>query len=135
MSDLMHNQGMIDGVEDDMAFDRVRLTSVPFLPQRYHFRCANLVVDIRNIYRHEDNEAFDLWKASAQLGEGLDDHAIPTLAVFRRLILCLRPCVVMEDVEQRRMIGWFAVSPCSFTRSSRAKYGEVDCVFAKDYQV
>jgi len=132
---LLAKHGVVDGAEDDKKYSETTLHYVPFLPQQYLFKKANLLVNIRNLQKHEDREAFQILDNMARQGAGLPEQDIPTLACFRRIMLAHGACVVYEDLKSGRMIGWSYSCLSWLTRSASSKALEGTTVIANEYQV
>jgi hypothetical protein len=132
---MLAQHGIADGPEDDAEYEKATLPQVPFLPQKYSLPNDNLVITIRNMYKHEDRLLFDMLNRTVDRGEGIALHDLPNLALFRSFLLLEGPCVVIENTSNGSIIGYAHFSPSWLVRSPEKKCAETTLIIEKPYQV
>lgn len=133
---MLSRHGIADGPEDDLAYSKATLPSVPFLPQQITSEQTGLVLNVRNMKPHEDRIAYQLVKASMERGEGYTQNQFVSLAAFRRFRLLSRTCLVItEDASNGAIVATAMFGPTWHSRSPTAGYGESAAIFDKKYQV
>lgn len=132
---MLARHNVIDGPDDDAAYEKATLPSISFLPQQYYLTHRNLVITVRNMKKHEDRLTFDLIDKTTERGEGIAVHDLPNLAFFRSVMLLEGPCIVFEDSSNGVIIGFVCICPSWLVRSSQSKCVEVTTILTKQYQV
>ena len=85
--------------------------------------------------KDEDKEAFDLFQASVDIGEGFAANDLPNLAFLRRYMIIPGTFIVIEETATGAMIGWMAICPSWFTRSPSCRAAECTLCLSKFFQV
>ena len=132
---MLAQHGIADGPDDDAEYEKAMLPQAPLLPQKYSLPNNNLVITVRNMYKHEDRLLFNMYTRTKEKGEGIALHDLPILAMFRCYLLRVGPCVVFEDSSNGSVLGFMQFSPSWFNRSPEAKYAETTLIIDKSYQV
>ena len=132
---MLAKHQLIDGPDDDAAYNQATLPSISFLPKKYYLVDIDTVITIRNMKRNEDRMIFDLINKTRNLGEGIAVYDTPNLAIFRRAVLLEGPCIVFEDSRNGAVIGFNCICSSWLMRSPQANCVEPTAVLDKQYQV
>lgn len=102
-------------------YPSLELPQVPFLPLAFTFNCGVKAI-FRNLKKAEDHLTYSMVQDSMRLGLGHARNEYPSFEHFRKYLLAENYCVVLEEEQTGKLIGFVTICTSWYLRGVGGQY-------------